>query len=375
MVGLILTEACVKVVEHLMSIVSDIILDISFEELLLELGLILTDMQKIKTYLRSLTDSPVLKTVKNFQDAIFHLNTLASNSTKINHKNSYKHTTNLDNKILNTLNNIEHINYKINNSENLRDDAKKYFNQAIITSREAMSISTTNLDHYFLCMQIQFISKLSTENFQGVKSCIRNELKDFILRDDVKTLYSYLFYYGAEWNHKEMKFAYSVYKMMNRLKLLSVVDDEFERELKISVNRSIISPISDRKYYSKISNPKIKLKTTVRKVGEVIMGISFGIVGVPLSLIYGTLQTATSISLSPIALPCAVLDAYVRNETNEKFHEDINDRLSTLLKYGIGSVITAPKRTVAVLMDQTVGIRNFFLNNSPPDGYITLFIE
>jgi len=53
-------------------------------------------------------------------------------------------------------------------------------------------------------------------------------------------LHGYLFYHGADCDHKEMKFAYAVYKMTDTLRLLSVIDDEFEKELNITVNRSII---------------------------------------------------------------------------------------------------------------------------------------
>jgi len=86
-----------------------------------------------------------------------------------------------------------------------------------------------------------------------------------------------------------------------------------------------------------------------------------------LSLIYGTLITAATISLSPII----VLNAYGHNETQE----NIRDELSHFRKYCLGGFIVIPKRIITTLMDQTVGTRDFFLTNSPPDGYVTLFIK
>jgi len=82
--------------------------------------------------------------------------------------NNSEHIEHMDYKINNS-EYIEHMDHKIDNLDILRDDAKKYFNQAIITSREAMSLSTTNLDHYFYVYRYSLLVNYQLKIFKGQK--------------------------------------------------------------------------------------------------------------------------------------------------------------------------------------------------------------
>lgn len=142
-------------------------------------------------------------------------------------------------------------------------DAKKYFNRAIETTRQAMALKTTSFENYVLCLQIQIMSQLYVENFDGTIAIIRHKLEIFSKMNEVKKLYYYMFFNCADLDSKEIKTAYSIYQFMNKLKMICVINDEFiKNKLTISVDRPwyYLSSSIIRGMDIDITDPMIKFK-------------------------------------------------------------------------------------------------------------------
>jgi hypothetical protein len=357
---LLFIDPLITLLENVINFGIEYIFELSLEHLLLELGvgIVLSDVKKIKVYIQDLVESPVHESLMHFQTAIHHLQvpTKYQNSTLTPHL-----------------------------KKDALNDAKKYFEWAIMASTKVLSLKSTTLNNYILCMQILFLSQLFSENYYGVCASIRDNLKDFIKKKNTEliAIYYYLFFDGSNWDDNEMKLAYVLFRLFAQLRKLKVIDETFiSFELNIVVARPILHRLKEEKTFIDITNPRIKFRKMSEKVGEYAIRTT-GIVTVPVTFGYGAFHSLLSIALSPLIIPYAAIDSaidtYKYNETKNSFSEQFpfdnpfgneydekysfsnqfSNRMKNHLKYNIGAIVTFPRGASTIGMDEKMLLDNY----------------
>jgi hypothetical protein len=383
---LILTEVVTSLLEKIISIGFEVCLEISIEEILYACGIFLTDMQKIKGILNDIVHSHVVQTIANFNDALAHLVVPAESR----HAKCSMIDTSYAAPGIKPIPEPKAAaaaaaaTIAASHFDSIKD-ARRYFKQAIISARKALSLKSTGYDDRILCMQIQFVSRLCVENFVGASSIIRNDIKEFVKNPETEKLFHFLAYDGANWDSKEMKNGYILWNLFANLVKINVIDKKFIAEhMHVSVARSSLNPleIADRCRssisYVDITNPCIKLKTTSKKAAEIALQVGSGITAVPISIGMGLLKSGIGIVLSPLLIPYCAIDAYIMSKKNmykddEKFFSDnFHEHMKYHLKYNICAAVTTPASMIALTMDETIGVSDFFKHNAPPDSYLRI---
>jgi len=240
------------------------------------------------------------------------------------------------------------------------NDAKKYFNEAIRTSRQAMVLKDTSFENYLTCLQINVMSQLYTENHDGAIVIIRNKLKEFIKRPEIKILYHYLYFAGSDWKSQEMKIAYLIYNFINKLKMIKVVDDEFVNNvLTVRINRSLFHPSGKSGTWIDISNPMIKFRTLEEKVIQTLGGVANIIIFPTLVVPSLTVMIAISIASEPFKMSISALNNNVDDQKTT-----FMDRMKIVVKETRNEYSTDFKNiahnSLESMFDLEVGSENFF---------------
>jgi hypothetical protein len=381
---LILSEIITTLLEKIITIGFEVCLEISVEEILYKCGVFLTDVQKIKGILNDIVHSHVVQTIANFNDALAHLvvpvESRHARCIMMNTNTSRARSGPLAPETLVT-GPVPEIN-PINDFDSIKD-ARRYFKQAIISARKALSLKSIGYTNRILCLQIQFVCRLCVENFVGTVSIIRKDIEEFVKNPETEKLCRYLAYDGSTWDSQEMKNAYILWNLFANLKKLNVIDEEFiDKHMRVSVSRSSMHPleIADTSRWLiscvDITNPCIKLKTTGEKAKEIAFQVGSGITAVPISVGFGLLRTGMAIALSPLLIPYCAVDTYMisKKELYEDdknfFSDNFNARMEAHLKYNICAAVTTPAWMIAITMDDTIGEWDFFKHNTPPGSYL-----
>lgn len=364
MIFLLFTNQIIGLLERVLDKGLEMFLEATLENSLFYMKFIMSDVQKIKHKLQDIINSPVNQTISNFQDALLHLQVPQHQSQSQPNESKMLGTELIIKSDFMTNVSLEKSKYIKKNS---LTDAIKYFNDAIRTSNEAMALKSTSLENYLLCMQIRFLCQLFSENFHGARMSIRSKLKEFVKRPDVNAIYCHLYFDGADWNDREMKIAYVIFKMFEKLEKLKIIDADFiTDELYTIVCRSNYHPLEQLTMRINITNPQIKLKSFGDKVVDYGTQIGIGLVTVPCGIAFGALRSALSIGLSPILIPFAIGMSIFGARSREECKERILGAMEQHLKYNIGGIVTTPSGAIALFMDNYVGVKGFFRENTPP---------
>jgi hypothetical protein len=253
------SDVMLFLLQKIANVIVEKIDSIALDHLMLELKLIMTDIQKVKNDLQDFTTSFVTQSVNNFQNAMEHLQVPLLQKQEFKHEFKQEFDQEFKHECIDDI-------FSLIKKDPLKD-ARKYFDRAIDASTQALSLKKTSLENYLICLQIQIMSQLYTENFQGASAIIRIKLKEFMKKPEISTLYNHLYFDGADLLSEEINLAFLICKFINKLKLLKVIDNEFiKNDLHIRVARSKFHPSGKCGTWIDISNPMIKLKTTKQKV-------------------------------------------------------------------------------------------------------------
>jgi len=314
-----LVEICFDLIYCVIEKGVSILFDHATEAIIIELGILLSGMKKIKNTLNDIVDSSIYDAVINFSDAVEHI----------------KH-------------------YKKHNSEKKHE---KYLERCIFQSSKTLANRSSNIKNMILAIELRLVSQiLLGEPIDVVRKMTESRLLEFTKLERVINMYHELASSGRDFNEPEMVNAYNLYKLCKNL-----IGINSDSKLSLTDEKKII----DNKFLNslpiKIHNPRVRWRTFGERCARNTAKGFTGLFALPLSFVAGTIVSVYTVLILPVVVPIRITTEAVETKGNS---EKIKTGLSDWYNYNeIPACLLGPVTGVSMVAEA--------LTDSPDDdGYV-----